>query len=73
MFKPDSPPTLTTVSLTRRSLTTLATLCDARAYNLRKMIEREELADGDEVSDAENDETYLIGLALMLREARDGR
>lgn len=68
-----SAQTLTTVSLTRRALSALITLCDARAHNLRKMIERGELADEDEVSDAENDETYFVGLALMLREARDAR
>lgn len=56
--------------LSHRALSRLATLCDARAHNLRKMI-----ADGldeDETSDAEMDITYLDGLATMLRGARDG-
>ncbi len=60
----------TTITLSHKALSHLATLCDARAHNLRKMI-----SDGieeDETADAEMDITYLDGLAEMLRGARDG-
>jgi hypothetical protein len=63
------------VNLSHEAIFRLAGLCDARVHSLRKFIAEmngkpEEEAD---VSEAEEDVTYLEGLAQMLRSARDGK
>jgi hypothetical protein len=68
----------TTVSLSHKALSRLATLCDARAHNLRQILSDNvenfgNDLDEDEISDAESEITYLDGMAAMLREARNGR
>ncbi len=55
--------------LSLRSLTMLATLCGARADDLREMIADGEMGE-DETAEAEMDITYLIGLADMFRRQR---
>ncbi len=71
---PSDPGTTVTLRLSHKALSRLATLCDARAHNLRNMIAVGAGAelDEDEIADAEMDISYLNGLAGMLRNARDG-
>jgi hypothetical protein len=63
------------VNLTHRAISRLAALCDARAHSLHKFIAENngKPDEEDDVSEAEEDVTYLEGLAQMLRNSRDGK